>query len=123
LLTQHLRFYVSALSELFPSCLVRLRVTSLASGPVSERLHDTVLPMLDPLPGNVEIVEDPERTRGRGYYRDAAIRIDLVRDGDEVEIGDGGFTSWTATLMGDSKERCLTTCISTERLAAAWPTR
>ena len=36
-----------------------------------------------------------------------------------IEIGDGGFTGWTARLTADAKERCLVSCISTERLAAA----
>ena len=35
-----------------------------------------------------------------------------------MEIGDGGFTDWTAQLNNDAKERCLTSCVSTERLAA-----
>ncbi len=33
-----------------------------------------------------------------------------------VEIGDGGFTTWTTWLMGNAKERCLVSCIATERL-------
>ncbi len=34
-----------------------------------------------------------------------------------VELGDGGFTTWTAQLMGNAKERSLVSCISIERLA------
>jgi hypothetical protein len=30
----------------------------------------------------------------------------------------GGFTDWTAQLCGDAKERCLISCVATERLAA-----
>jgi hypothetical protein len=33
-----------------------------------------------------------------------------------VEIGDGGFTNWTAQLTADAKERCLISCVATERL-------
>jgi hypothetical protein len=117
LLLEHLRFYVGALSELFPGDSVQIRLTSLGSPVVWERVTDWVLPQLDPLPGNVTVSEDPDRTHGRGYYRDLAMRIDLVRGGSEIEIGDGGFTDWTSRLMSDGKERCLTTCISTERLA------
>ncbi len=32
------------------------------------------------------------------------------------ELGDGGVTRWTARLMEDAKERCLVSCIATERL-------
>ena len=52
---------------------------------------------------------------------DVAVRIDVVRDGAETEIGDGGFTDWTGRLLADGKERCLTSCISTERLASLRP--
>jgi hypothetical protein len=40
-----------------------------------------------------------------------------------VELGDGGFTTWTQQLMGNAKERCLVTCVATERLATARDTR
>jgi hypothetical protein len=36
----------------------------------------------------------------------------------EAELGDGGLTTWTAQLMHDAKERCLVSCIATERLTA-----
>ncbi len=70
------------------------------------------------LPANcsnvVQIIEDPSRQRGRGYYTGLALR--LATDGGELEIGDGGFTTWTAALTGNGKERCLVSCIATERL-------
>lgn len=44
--------------------------------------------------------------------------IDVGADGGLHEVGDGGFTDWTAQLLGDAKERCLISCVSTERLAA-----
>jgi hypothetical protein len=118
LLTLHLGFYVEALSSLFPSHQVRVSLTSFDDSAISERVADTVVPALAPVADNVVGVDDPPRTRGRGYYRDVAARLDLVRDGIEVEVGDGGFTDWTRRLLSDAKERCLTSCVSTERLAA-----
>jgi hypothetical protein len=48
------------------------------------------------------------------------LRIDLTTaTGATANLGDGGLTDWTARLLGDAKERCLTSCISVERLAAA----
>jgi hypothetical protein len=64
------------------------------------------------------IDEDPARERARGYYERGAIRIDVAGDEGWLEIGDGGFTSWTAQLLGDAKERTFVSCASTERLAA-----
>jgi hypothetical protein len=59
-------------------------------------------------------VEEPERERGRGYYTDLVLRFTLGGG----EVGDGGLTTWTAQLLGDAKERCLVSCLATERLAA-----
>jgi hypothetical protein len=82
--------------------------------PLAERVKDTVLPAIEPLPGNVTIEEDPDRQHGRGYYERGAIKVYV----DGQEIGDGGFTDWTAQLTSDAKERCFTSCLSTERLTA-----
>jgi hypothetical protein len=80
-------------------------------------MKDTVLPAIQPLPGDVTLTEDPDRQHGRGYYERGAIKLHV----DGTEIGDGGFTDWTARLNNDAKERCLTSCVSTERLAALTP--
>ena len=39
-------------------------------------------------------------------------------DGAAEEIGDGGFTDWTAQLLADGKERLLITGYGTDRLAS-----
>ena len=38
---------------------------------------------------------------------------------DGGEVGDGGFTTWTAQFLSDAKERCLISCLATERLPDA----
>ncbi len=114
LLTAHLRFWRDALSELLPAGRTRISYTVFGFPPLRERIRDTVLPGLAPLPGNVLVGEDPGRQRARGYYERGAIRVDV----GEQEVGDGGFTNWTAQLRGDAKERCFISCVSTERLAA-----
>ena len=118
MLTSHLRFWARALSELLPARRSALRYTVFGFPPLRERIRDTVLPALDPLPRGIIIDEDADRERARGYYQRGAIRIDAESDGDWHEIGDGGFTDWTARLLNDAKERCLISCVSTERLAA-----
>ena len=62
------------------------------------------------------MVEVPGRSHARGYYEGIALRIS--GHGGDVELGDGGLTTWTAQLLGDAKERCLVSCIATERLLA-----
>jgi hypothetical protein len=118
LLTAHLRFWARALGELLPGREVALRYTVFGFPPLRERIKDTVRPALEPLPGGVMIDEDPDRERARGYYERGAIRIDVATGAGWQEVGDGGFTSWTAQLLGDAKERAFISCASTERLAA-----
>lgn len=62
------------------------------------------------------LADKPDRTHGRGYYTGFALRI--TADQGESELGDGGLTSWTAQLTHNAKERCLVSCLATERLTA-----
>jgi hypothetical protein len=105
LLTLHLRYWERVLAALVAAPQIRLTIFNPA---IRERLAASAL----------SYVEAPDRERWYGYYVDAAFRT-VARDGDqEVELGDGGLTTWTAQLMGNAKERCLVSCLSTERLAA-----
>ena len=122
MLTLHLAYWQRVLAAILPSVRPQLRYTVFDSPGMRERIHDTVLPALanarhtsDAVP----VVEEPDRERGRGYYADVALRITAGHDGNAVELGDGGFTTWTGQLMGNAKERCLISCIATDRLAAA----
>ena len=127
LLARHLRFWARALADLLPERRSTVRYTVFGFEPLRDRIRDTVLSSLDPLPAGVTVAEDPGRERARSYYERGAIRIDVAaEDGPDagwLEVGDGGFTDWTAQLLNNAKERCLISCISTERLAAlAGPT-
>ncbi|MFI6234224.1 hypothetical protein ACIBD9_11775 [Micromonospora sp. NPDC050784] len=112
LLVRHLTYWRTVLAELAPTAEPRLHVTTFDDRVVRERLADTVRPALA---GHVvPLVDEPERSRGRGYYTGCALRITAL--GGTLEIGDGGLTDWTARLSGDAKERCLVSCLATERL-------
>jgi hypothetical protein len=118
LLAAHLRYWSRALAELLPGRQSTVSYTVFGFPPLRERMRDTVLPALGPLPAGVRVEEDPLRERARGYYERGAIRIDVDAGTHLQEVGDGGFTDWTAQFLNDAKERCLVSCISTERLAA-----
>ena len=68
-----------------------------------------------------DLVTDRERQSGRGYYRDLCFKVTAYADGEPREIGDGGFTDWTARLTANAKERLLILGLSTDRLAAFAP--
>lgn len=67
--------------------------------------------------GTAEIVIDRERQAGRGYYRHLCFKVMVHAGGEPAEIGDGGFTDWTARLTANAKERLLICGMSTDRLA------
>ena len=113
MLITHLRFWTAALSAIAQGRDATLSYTLFGFPPLAERMTDTVLPAIQPLPASVTLIEDPDREHGRGYYQRAAVKLYV----DGLEIGDGGFTDWTAKLNNDAKERCFTSCVSTERLA------
>ena len=71
----------------------------------------------------VQVAHAPERESGRAYYRCLCFKV-YVRFADQdgalsepVEIGDGGFTDWTAKLLGNRKERLLISGHGLDRLA------
>jgi hypothetical protein len=67
------------------------------------------------------VVTDRERQAGRGYYRDLCFKVNVHADGGFGEVGDGGFTDWTARLTANAKERLLILGLATDRLAAFAP--
>jgi hypothetical protein len=117
LLVTQLEFWQRVLAALLGE-VGRLDLTFLDDQAVRDRWRDTVAPAL---PG-LRVREWPERSSGRGYYQALAFKIMIETPAGVVEIGDGGFTNWTAQLLPDAKERCLISCVSTERLAAATAT-
>lgn len=95
---------------------VEVRVTDLSGG-----AFDPVAEVSSAMAGRhgVSVVADPDRERGRGYYREACF---LLRGSDGegmLELGDGGFVDWTAQLLSNSKERLFTGAISIDRLPSA----
>jgi hypothetical protein len=113
LLARHLEFWTDVLQTTLPHRAPQIELTVFDHPVIAARLADTI--ESSHRGKLVRLIEDPTRTRGRAYYAGLALR--LSADAGETEIGDGGFTSWTAQLMDNAKERCLVSCIATERLA------
>ena len=112
MLTRHLSYWLDVLQDLIPRRQPRIELSVFGDAVLAERLTDTIRPGLA---GRAALLTDkPDRTRGRGYYTSLALRI--IADGGAADLGDGGLTTWTAQLTHDAKERCLVSCIATERL-------
>lgn len=113
LLITHLGFWQRALSDLIGARWGEFVYTVIESRPMRDRIADTVLPAMDA----AVFREDAQRTQGVGYYRTMAFKIMATAEEGALDIGDGGCTGWTADLLSDAKERCLISCVSTERIA------
>jgi len=119
-----LQFEEEAVAEQFRFAVTALRAAGVARvqfalTPLSdagERIAAVAAAALATEPADV--ITDHDRTGGRGYYRDLCFKVNaLVGDAPE-EIGDGGFTDWTATLLANGKERLLIAGYGIDRLAA-----
>ncbi len=88
---------------------IRVRLTDLTPGEaLTSRLRTEVLEPLSARFTEVAISLFPERKRGRGYYENACFRINArTPSGEDIELGDGGFTNWTQQLLSNRKERLL----------------
>ncbi len=118
LLIDHISVWQRILHEVLPTTATRITVTVFGNQVLTERLHDTIRPALSGSSEHVPIVEDGTRVRGNGYYNGVAIGLRADVGGQTIDLGDGGLTTWTAQLMHNAKERCMVSCISTERITA-----
>jgi hypothetical protein len=78
-------------------------------------LHEHVLTPLESDFPAVACGFNPERESGRGYYVGACFNVYATNEaGDEFELADGGFTTWTQQLLSNKKERLLISGLGTE---------
>ncbi len=116
LLVRHLRTWQAVLAQAVPGLDTTIEIS--AWSPVlADRVADRVRPALGEVARST-VVDNPGRTRAKGYYTDLALRLEVSGPDGPVEVGDGGLTDWTAALTENRKERCLVSCVSTERLLA-----
>jgi hypothetical protein len=66
----------------------------------------------------LDVVVDDDRQTGRGYYRDLSFKVNVEAGEGWAEVGDGGFTDWTALLTASNKERLLISGVGIDRVAA-----
>jgi hypothetical protein len=117
-LDEQLRFAVDALRA---AGVRRVQVALTPLSDAGERIAAATAEALGAAAPSADVVMDHERAGGRGYYRDLCFKVNALMDGAgdgaPEEIGDGGFTDWTAQLLADGKERLLITGYGVDRLA------
>jgi hypothetical protein len=118
-LGEQLRFAVAALRA---AGVRRVQVALTPLSEAGERIAAATAEELAAVAAPADVVMDHERAGGRGYYRDVCFKVnalvDGADDGTREEIGDGGFTDWTAQLLANGKERLLITGYGIDRLAS-----
>jgi hypothetical protein len=114
-LIEQIGFLVGLVSRVRPDWRLDVAVTDLAS-----RTPWLQTDLLDPLAArwpDATFRMDPERTSGRGYYVDACYKFFAVDEsGRQIELADGGCTTWTRALISDAKERLVISGLGVERL-------
>lgn len=68
---------------------------------------------LDQTHPETKTIIDREREAGRGYYQKTCFKLYV----DNVDLGDGGYTDWTAAISSNRKECCFISGVGLERLA------
>jgi hypothetical protein len=110
-LPEHLDALCVAVRAITPAP-VEIRLTNLR-----DRFTDAIVDEVAAALPHVAVTRDPERTSGRGYYRDLCFKLHVETDAGPLEVGDGGFTDWTQRLLGSGRERLMTSGLGLDRLA------
>ena len=112
-----LRLLSDAAAAGYTFAALRVAITDLTAGRQEGALRSAVM---DPLAADFPAIQlgfDPDRPDGRTYYTGACFHIfALDALGQEYQVGDGGFTTWTQRLLSNAKERLLICGLGTERL-------
>ncbi|WP_037362883.1 hypothetical protein [Amycolatopsis orientalis] len=64
------------------------------------------------------VSDAPDRAVGRDYYSGLCFTVTADFGSGPLPVGDGGFTPWTARLLGNAKERLLISGIGVDRVAS-----
>lgn len=116
----HIGFYVSAVRAfLGPSFHLRVTVTDwIRRGEPEPAVRDAAA---GAVAGHerVEIVLDPDREAGRGYYSGPCFHVlGQAEPGRLVQLADGGAVSWTQQYLSNSKERLVVSGLGSERVCS-----
>jgi hypothetical protein len=116
-LADHINLHLRVLRDTRRLTSVRVTVTDLTDGQHRNKLEKDVLSRLASQHPQTTFAFDDDRSSGRTYYTSACFEIRATADdGQDLNISDGGFTRWTAELLGNAKERLLTSGMGLERL-------
>lgn len=122
-LVEQITFYVQLLREVarlgYQAHRLRVTLTEFEQGRRAHTLTEQVLkPLMAHYP-DILCELDPNREAGRGYYTGVCFHIYATNAAEtELELIDGGFTTWTQQFLSNKKERLLISGLGIERLCS-----
>jgi hypothetical protein len=122
-LVEQIAFYVQLLREVthlgYQAHRLRVTLTEFEQGRREHTLTEQVLKPLMARYPDILCELDPNREAGRGYYAGVCFHIYATNAAEtELELIDGGFTTWTQQFLSNNKERLLISGLGTERLCS-----
>jgi hypothetical protein len=121
-LVLHIEFYARTLRHfLKPDLQLKLAVSDFSLKASRAMLESQVLEPIRNRFKGIECVVDSERQAGRSYYDDVCFKLHAQnREGQMLELADGGSVPWTRKLLSNSKERMVSSGIGSERVCTAF---
>jgi hypothetical protein len=114
-LLEHLTVYRQIFSTLFDTGM-KVRLNSRSGYTDSEGFMTRMMDYIREKLPDIEVLEQTEPSDNR-YYTGLQFSIFVRINGQEMNIGDGGFVDWPQQLLGSRKERMLISAIGLEWLA------
>lgn len=114
LLDKHLLFYKDFFQEQF-SAKLSITLRKRNGYKDSDGFFDKMSEIIRSAFPDVSLSYDYSDMENR-YYQGINFKVFMEIDGENIEIGDGGFVDWIYQMLGDKKERCLISGVGLDRL-------
>lgn len=114
LLKHHLQFYKVLLQTKYNSkitIVLKRRTGYTAYKDFFEKMHLVVKELFPGVPITIDL-----ESENNNYYKGINFKIYMEKEGEQIEIADGGFVDWISKMTGSKKNRCLISGLGLERL-------
>jgi hypothetical protein len=106
---RHLTAWRTLLDDILGAGRFSIDYSTFGDRVLSERITGHLVPDFP------ELRPAAEPMPGSEYYQGLRFKIIAPTPDGDLDVGDGGLTDWTAQLGANAKERCLVSCLATER--------
>ncbi|NOU93017.1 hypothetical protein GC093_07190 [Paenibacillus sp. LMG 31456] len=113
-LLEHIMIYQSIFSSLFHTD-VTVKLNRRDGYKDSEGLVQRLSEHLQEAASAITVVVNKDENHNQ-YYKGLQFTIAVTINGQELNIGDGGFVDWSQKLLGNKKERMMISAIGLDRL-------